>query len=545
MQNKDEIILELTKKLEVSRATLALKEYVLNILNKRIDQLEKKDEESQRQIKEQQNRIDELARQLEILQQQLKELQRDRFGSKGERYVDVQQNSVPPELSLPIPPDQQDDFIEIATYKRKRGGRNGLKNLPRREVIIPVSPEDRICSCGKEKQVIGYDISEIINYEPAVYEIIVEKREKVACSCGCSITVAPKPEHILPKSKVSESFLANIIVSKILDRQPLYHLEKIFQDRYGMKVTRNTMARWMIEVSYKLQPLVNLFQDEILEYPIAAMDATSLQVLREEERRAQTKSYVYCIRGGPPNRSSVVYEYNAVLHKKFLDSWFKGYNGTIHCDADTFFDDLSETPGIFLSYCNAHARRKFEPIAKEAIDAGGSNGIAEYAMKFFQKLYNIERYAKIKEMGPEQRKALRQEKSKPLVLEFRGWLGAVRSTVLPKSPLGNAVAYCINHWEGLTRFLDEGRLEVDNNLTEQAIKPFVIARKNFLFACSVEGAKALCIHFSLIRAAKIHNLDPYKYYVTLFNEIPYCKTIADYEALLPWNIKLEKVKLAA
>jgi len=228
MQNKDEIILELTRKLEVSRAMLALKEYALSLSNNRIDQLEKKDEEFRRQIKDQQNRIDELVRQLEILQQQLKELQRDRFGSKGERYVDAQQpNTILPEL--PIPPNQPDNVIEIAAHKRKRGGRNGLKNLPRREVIIPVSPEDRLCSCGREKQVIGYDTSEIINYEPAVYEIIVEKREKVACSCGCSITVAPKPEHILPKSKVSESFLANIIVSKILDRQPLYHLEKIFQ----------------------------------------------------------------------------------------------------------------------------------------------------------------------------------------------------------------------------------------------------------------------------------------------------------------------------
>src|SRR3972149_137347 len=420
-------------------------------------------------ISEQQRRIEFLESELKItkqaleqsaqaydqLQRQVKELLRHRFGNKRERYIDSGQLSLfsPEDEEWPVVPEETNNVIEIAAHKR-RGGRKIAENLPRREVIIPVSPEERICGCGKEKRVIGYEISEILNYIPAVYEIIVEKREKVACSCGCSITVAPKPEHILPKSKISESFLANIIVSKILDRQPLYHLEKIFQTRYGMQVTRNTMARWMIDVSYKLQPLVNLFKDEILGYPISAMDATSLQVLREEGRLAQTKSYVYCIRGGPPDKKGVVYEYNAVLHKKFLAEWFDGYQGAIHCDA-------------------------------------------------------------------------------------------VNLTVLPKSPLGGAVAYCLNHWEGLTRFLDEGRLEIDNNLTEQAIKPFVIARKNFLFACSVEGAKALCIHFSLIRTATLYNLDPYQYYVAIFNAIPYCKTVADYEALLPWNIKLEKVKQAA
>jgi len=486
----------------------------------------------------------------EKVQQQYKELQRMYFGSKGERYTDTKQpEPVSSEvIPVPIPPEQQDDTIEIAAYKRKCGGRNSLKNLPKREVIIPVSPEERKCSCGKEKQFIGWEINEFINYEPAVYEIIVEKREKVACSCGCcncSITVAPKPEHILPKSKVSESFLANIIISKMLDRQPLYHLEKNLRERYGIHIPRNTMARWVIDSSHKLQPLVNFFQEEILSYPIAAMDATMLQVLKEEGRKAQTKSYVYCIRGGPPDRRSTVYEYNAVLHKIFLGSWFDGYKGKIHCDADNFFDALGKTLGIQLSYCNAHARRKFEPIVKEAQEAGGSDGAADYAMRVYQKLYLIERYAKIKKMDPEQRRILRQEKSKPLMLEFGKWLEAVCKTVLPKSPLGSAVNYCLNHWAGLTRFLYDGYLEIDNNLTEQAIKPFVIARKNFLFACSVDGARALGIHFSLIRTALLHSLDPYEYYVALFEAIPYCKTAEDYERLLPWNIKLEKVRIAA
>ena len=144
-------------------------------------------------------------------------------------------------------------------------------------------------------------------------------------------------------------------------------------------------------------------------------------------------------------------------------------------------------------------------------------------------------------MNPDQRYALRLEKTRPIMEEYRQWLDDNYPTVLPKSPLGKAMAYCLKYWDGLCSFLEDGRLEADNNLTEQEIKPFVIARKNFLFASSVDGANALCLHFSLIRTAKRHNLDPYKYYVKVLETIPHCQSTEDYEALLPWNIELEKV----
>ena len=144
-------------------------------------------------------------------------------------------------------------------------------------------------------------------------------------------------------------------------------------------------------------------------------------------------------------------------------------------------------------------------------------------------------------MTANQRTLLRQEKSKPIMDEFKLWLGEVYPTVLAKSPLGKAINYCIKHWEGLTAFLNDGRLEIDNNLTEQQIKPFVIGRKNFMFACSVAGAKALCVHFSLVRMAKAHGLDPYRYYAMVLEALEHCSCVEDYEALLPWNINLEGV----
>ena len=186
-----------------------------------------------------------------------------------------------------------------------------------------------------------------------------------------------------------------------------------------------------------------------------------------------------------------------------------------------------------LVHCNAHARRKFEPITQ----ATKGKGLAKEAMHFYKELYKIEREAKNNSLTPEQRYELRQNKSKPLMKKFKAWLDELYPTVLPQSPLGKAMNYCIKLWPGLERFLEDGRLEADNNLTEQQIKPFVIARKNFLFASSVEGARALCMHFSLIRTAKAHGLDPYHYYVKLLKNIPHCKTAEDYELLLPWNIK--------
>jgi len=162
-------------------------------------------------------------------------------------------------------------------------------------------------------------------------------------------------------------------------------------------------------------------------------------------------------------------------------------------------------------------------------------------MRFYKRLYKIERKAKDEKMTPEQRLNLRQQRSKPLMAEFKQWLDEHYPTVPPKSSLGKAFAYTLKFWDGLCEFLNDGRLEADNNLTEQEIKPFVIARKNFLFCSSVKGAEALCLHFSLIRTAKRHGLDPYRYYVEILKAIPYCQTVEDYEALLPWNISIAKV----
>jgi transposase len=491
-----------------------------------------------------QKRCEQYAQAYDQLQQQVKELLRHRFGKKSERFIDDPEN---PQLSLlgdnsafsaaDRQGNETEDAIHIAAHARHKKQKIN-KEIPIRIEIVPVSDEDKHCVCGSCKTVIRYEIKRSLHHQQAVFEIVEQRREVVACQLGCDgeIITAPAPLHVLPKVKATEEFLAFLVVSKCDDRQPLYHLEKQLDERYGIDCSRQTMARWVIDLMAPLQPFYNLFKDEAIGYDVASCDATTLQVLNEPGRAAETKSYVYCIRGGPPTKSVVLYDYNDKLHKPFIKNWFEGFTGYLHVDGDNFFDLVGEVAN--LANCNAHARRKFEPITQNT----KGKGVAREALRFFKELYKIEREAKNNQLTPEQRYELRQRKSKPLMEKFKTWLDELYNTVLPQSPLGKAMNYCIKLWPGLTRFLEDGRLEIDNNLTEQEIKPFVIARKNFLFCASVDGAKALCMHFSIIRTAKAHGLDPYHYYVKLLKSIPHCKTVADYEQLLPWNIKLDYVK---
>ena len=469
-------------------------------------------------------------------------MRRHRFGKRSERYIDPEN----PQLSLF--PDENEIFAQadalgeqaektttVAAHTRKKKTKSE-KDLPRRIEIIPISNEDKQCACGACKTVIRYESKELLHYQPCVIEIVEQRREVAACPKGCDnqIVTAPAPKQILPKTHATEAFWSFLVVSKLDDRQPLYHLERQLKERHSIDCSRQTMARWLIDLMTPLRPINNLLKDYVIDYDVASCDATTLQVLNEPGRKAETKSYVYCIRGGPPDKSVVLYDYNDIEHKQFVHQWFLGFKGYLHVDGDNFFD-LVGSDNASIVNCNAHARRKFEPIAQ----ANKGKGIAKEAMRFFKELYKIEREAKNNEFTPDQRHQLRKEKSKPLIETFNAWVDKIYPTTLPQSPLGKALNYCIKYRAGLMQFLKDGRLEIDNNHTEQEIKPLVIARKNFLFCASVDGAEALCLHFGLIRTAKLHKLDPYHYYVMLLKNIPHCNSVDDYEKLLPWNIGLD------
>lgn len=472
------------------------------------------------------------------LQQQVQDLLRHRFGQRSERDVDAncpQLDFLVDEKALPsgVAMTSGSETIEVHTHQRRKKAQKNRAHYIHVIETIPVAEADKVCACGCTKAVIRYETKELFDYEPAVLRLIEQRREVVACPKGCTTPkTADAPLQVLPKTKATANLLAHLVISKFHDRQPLYHLEK-----YGrsLDISRETMARWLIQLVLPLQPLFNLLKDQVIEYDIASLDATTLQVLDEPGRAAQTKSYVYCLRGGPPEKSVILYSYNAQSHKQFVADWLTGFRGKLHVDASDIFQTLFSAAEIEASYCHAHARRYFEKIKKRA----KKPGLSHEALRYYKKLYQIERTAKDQEMTAMQRQQLRQAESKPILDEFYEWLKAHAPLVLPQSDLGKAFAYVIQHEAGLRCFLTDGRLEIDNNLTEQEIKPLVIARKNFMFAQSVAGAHAICLHLSLIRTALLNHLNPYDYYVAILKRIPYCKTVEDYEALLPWHIKLD------
>jgi len=482
-----------------------------------------------------------------VLLHQLKQLQRAQFGTKSERFTDLfdgqQALFESKELDDIFDSDQDDDDDDpdpgpnggIPVQEHTRNPKTSIANhdhLPTREEVIPVEESERQCACGCQKTRVGFEIKWMLHYVPAVFERILQKREKVSCPrCKDQITTSALSPHILPKAGASEELLAHIVITKLIDRQPLYHMEKYWLERFKVKIRRQTLARWMIESAKKLMPLVNLLKEEIMSYHLSTIDATKIQVLKEEGRKATTASSMYCIRGGPPDKRSILLEYNAQKHKQFVDDLYAEYRGLIQSDAEVIFVKLGDKEGITVSLCNAHARRKFEPIAK----ASKTNGTAYQAMRYFRKLYKIEANAKRLGLTADQRYELRQKESKPIVMEFHQFLLHSKLCVLPQSTLGKAIAYSLTHWEGLTRFLDHGELEIDNNATEREIKVLVMARKNFLFSYSVEGAEALGIYFSVIQSARVHGLEPESYLTAVFKAIPLCKTYEDYAALLPWN----------
>ena len=280
------------------------------------------------------------------LLQAFKQIQRRVFGPSSERFRESnpsQGDFFSTVASQPLSEEGSDTMPTVSKRKKKRRKKNlnFAKNLPRREVIIPAeNPQEG-------DRFMRYETSEFLNYIPPVYEIIVQKREVwvrlSSESLVATIITAPNPRRFLAKAKVTESFLAHMIVSKLYDRQPLYHLEKQFKERFDFTCERNKLARWFIQSAALLQPLVNLLRDEMMDYDVAGCDPTHLQVLNESGRLPERKSYFYSFRGGPPEKATRLYEYCAQEHKGFLQDWLSQYTGYLHVDGQNIFEAYSES----------------------------------------------------------------------------------------------------------------------------------------------------------------------------------------------------------
>ncbi|AVI62913.1 IS66 family transposase [Halomonas sp. GFAJ-1] len=430
--------------------------------------------------------------------------------------------------------DDATSEIITSAKRRTRGGRVALPpELPRIEVVHELPDDARYChDDGTALKVIGEEVSEELHVVPARIEVIRHVRRKYACPlCEEGVNTAPAPAKLLPKSNASATLLAYVATAKYQDALPLYRQSQIFA-RHGAEIPRNTLARWMVQVGERITPLIDRLRQHLLNASLIHMDETTLQVNQEADRSASIASYMWVQRGGPPGQQVVLFDYAASRAGRVPVDLLGDYTGRLLTDGYEGYAEIVRRNGITHAGCWAHARRKF--VDAQKVQPKGKTGKADWALNQIRKLYGVEKQAKALE--PEARQALREQKSRPLIDQLRIWLDKSLAQVLPKSALGKALHYLDNQWPRLIRFLGDGLIPLDNNPAENAIRPFVVGRKNWLFSHTPRGAHASAAIYSLIETAKANGLSPYDYLQYVFETLP---TLNEDElsTLLPWQWK--------
>lgn len=481
---------------------------------------------------------------IDLLREQVRLLYARIFGKKSEKgAIDDSAAVQLPLFDMPEPeaePEKKE--VEVHGHTREKAGRKKLPdNLPRVEVVHDIPEEEKICACGCMMSRIGEDVSEKLDIIPAVIQVIKHIRPKYSCkSCegleteGSVVKIAPVPKQIIAKGIASAGLLAHILVAKFVDALPFYRQEKQFS-RLGVEIPRATMSNWSMKAAEACSPLLAILHEQIRSGPLINIDETTVQVLNEPGRAPTTKSYMWIFRGGPPDKPALVYQYHTGRAGNIAALFLKNYKGVAQTDGYAGYDFIDSLPDIDHAGCWAHARRKFME-AQKGSGKGSRSGSVDVALSYIRQIYAVEKEGRQKEYSPEQLYALRQEKTKPLLAEFRQWLEKKLLQVVPKSLLGTAVNYTFNQWSRLITYLDHGEVTPDNNAAENAIRPFVIGRKNWLFAGTQAGAEASACLYSLIETAKANNLEPYKYLRYLFEKLPFASSEDDYRALLPYNL---------
>ncbi|HHJ19495.1 MAG TPA: IS66 family transposase [Gammaproteobacteria bacterium] len=273
------------------------------------------------------------------------------------------------------------------------------------------------------------------------------------------------------------------------------------------------------------------------------MDETSLQVLQvlqEPGRSPTSKSYMWVFRRGDPEKPVLIYEYHPTRSGDAASAFLRDFQGYVQTDGYKGYDFLDHSKGVRHIGCWAHARRKFMDVIK----AQGKNrkaGAGDRALSYIKKLYRLEKYARKNGLSPEEIYSIRQKEAKPILDDFEKWLARKKLQTPPKGLLGKAITYTLNQWHRLKGYVEDGILDIDNNMAENSIRPFVVGRKNWLFSGTPEGAEASALLYSLIETAKANRLEPYAYLRYIFDRLPLATTLEDYEALLPWNLSPERL----
>jgi transposase len=507
-------------------------------LEKRYLQLEIKNKELETGIKEYQYKYLEIKEQYDLLVHK-------RFGRSAEELLaDKKQpflftpEASPEEKAVE---SKQEDLQEIKSYSRKKAGRKPLSaNLSRHERIIDIPEGEKVCACGAKLTRIGEEASEKLIMEPP--RIFVDQiiRPKYAClSCEGTedeekptVRIAPVEPSIIPKSIVSPSLLSTIVTQKFEMHLPYYRQEKQFK-HIGVVISRQDMSNWQQKAYQNLGPLFVLLKETVKSGPMIQMDETTVQVMGEEGREDTQKSYMWLARGGPLGKKVLWYEYHETRGGYNAKKFLQGYSGYLQTDGYEGYDAaVRDMPGIIHVGCFAHARRKFFEAAKVAKDGRS----AQEGIKYIRNLYDIEDDLRGRGLDDTSFLSERKARAGPVLEKFKVWLMKRQEDIPPTLLLGKAIHYSLAQWDKMMAYLESPYLTPDNNACENAIRPFVLGRKNWLFCKSPQGAESSCGMYSLIETAKQNGLIPFNYLTVLFQKAPLAISQKDWENLLPWNI---------
>lgn len=441
--------------------------------------------------------------------------------------------------SAPVEPEP-----ETITYTRKRksvGHREEmLAELPIELIEHRLPEEEQVCSqCGGEMHEMSTQTRDELVIIPA--QVKVNRHVRYVYSCrhcdkneiNTPILTALGPAPLIPKSLASASAVAYIMSQKYVEAMPLYRIEKHFE-RLGIELPRQILSNWVVKGGEMLEPIYDRMHELLLTLDILHADETKLQVLREPGRSAQTDSYMWLYRSGRYGPPIICYDYKEGRGGKYPTKFLPDYAGSLQVDGWHAYEDVKTAT---LIGCWGHVRRKFcdalVVVPKES--RKDPTLLANIAIKKIKDLYDIER--EYRDVTPKERLVVREALSKPIVDGFKEWVERESPLVLSQSVLGQAFTYCRNQWPKLIRFLKDGRLELDNNRAERSIKPFVIGRKNWLFANTPKGARTSAIIYSIVETAKENGLNPFDYLKFVFERIKNIDPAdpSTINSLLPWN----------
>ncbi|MDQ7064323.1 MAG: IS66 family transposase [candidate division KSB1 bacterium] len=433
-----------------------------------------------------------------FLKQELAQLKRLIFGQKRERFIPADSNQLDMAIATAPEPEPETETITYTRRKQDKPQKPSRHVLPAhlpRDVVVIEPKED---TTGLKK--IGETITEELEYTPATLRVTRYVRPKYAKPNGDGILIGVLPSRPIEKGKPGPGLLAHVTISKYVDHLPLYRQSQMLE-RQGVVIPRSTLGDWIAAVCDILEPLHALHIESVLASLYLMADETPIRVLDYHTKGRCHLGYHWAYYD--PLNKQALFDYRQGRGREGPTDCLKNFAGLLQTDGWQAYEVFEANERIVLVACWAHARRKFT----EALDNDPER--AKYALAEIQKLYAIERHARDAELSHADRQALRQQQARPILNHLETWLRQNHLTTLPESKIGKAITYALKRWDRLTRYVEYGQVEIDNNLVENAIRPLALGRKNYLFAGSHEGARRAAMLYSLLTTAKLHGIEPF------------------------------------